>query len=211
MHSRAIEQHKKTLTLSTEQRETLVGLLLGDGCLETRNRGQTYRLKVEQSDDHAAYVQHLYSVFQSWVLSPPRSRSHSDSQGKDHVSWTFQTVSHPAFRFYARQFYRERQKRVPKLIHHWLTSRGLAYWFMDDGSIKSKESKGVLFNTQSFSTEDVSRLVQLLKSEFALEATVRKQRSYQQIYVSGSSLETFHRHVDSYLIDSMRYKLPTLR
>jgi len=211
MRSLAIEQYKLTLALTPEQRETLVGLLLGDGCLETQNRGRTYRLKVEQSDDHAAYVQHLYSVFQPWVLSPPRSRSHSDSQGEDHVSWSFQTVSHPAFRFYAHLFYSGRLKRVPKLIHRWLTPRGLAYWFMDDGSIKSKQSRGVLFNTHSFSTDDVSRLVQVLQSVFSLAATVRKQRDYQQIYVSGASLETFHRHVDLYLIDSMRYKLPVLR
>jgi hypothetical protein len=211
MRSRAIEQYKQTLTLSDEQKETLAGLLLGDACLETRNRGQTYRLKVEQSDDHADYVQHLYSVFQPWVLSPPRTRTHSDSKGKDHLSWTFQTVSHAAFRFFAHQFYGGQKKHVPQLIHRWLTPRGLAYWFMDDGSMKSAQSKGVLLNTHSFSTEDVSRLVQVLNSEFSLVASVRKQREFQQIYISGHSLETFHRHVDSYLIESMRYKLPVLR
>ena len=211
MRSRAIEQYKQTLSLSTEQRETLVGLLLGDACLETQNRGRTYRLKVEQSDDHADYVHHLYSVFQPWVLTPPRSRSHSDSQGQDHLSWNFQTLSHSAFRFYAHQFYGGQQKRVPKLIHRWLTPRGLAYWFMDDGSMKSEQSKGVLLNTHSFLTDDVSRLVQVLHSEFSLAASVRKQREFLQIYISGHSLETFHRHVDLYLIDSMRYKLPVLR
>jgi hypothetical protein len=211
MRSRAIEQYKQTLTLSDEQKETLVGLLLGDVCLETQNRGGTYRLKVEQSDAHADYVQHLYSVFQPWILSPPRSRRHSDSQGREHISWTFQTVSHSAFRFYAHQFYGGQQKSVPALIHRWLTARGLAYWFMDAGSMKSEQSKGVILNTHSFSTADVSRLVQLLQSEFSLAATVRKQREFQQIYISGHSLETFHRHVGLYLIDSMKYKLPVLR
>jgi hypothetical protein len=211
MRSREIEQYKQDLTLSDEQRETLVGLLLGDACLETRNRGRTYRLKVEQSAAHANYVQHLYSVFRPWVLSPPRSRSHSDSQGNEHISWTFQTVSHPAFRFYAHQFYGGPKKGVPKLIHHWLTARGLAYWFMDDGSMKSEQSRGVILNTHSFSTADVSRLVLVLQSEFSLAASVRKQREFQQIYISGHSLETFHRHVGSYIIESMKYKLPVFR
>jgi hypothetical protein len=211
MRSREIEQYKRTLTLSDEQKETLVGLLLGDVCLETRNRGGTYRLKVEQSDAHADYVQHLYSVFRPWVLSPPRSRSYSDSQGREHISWSFQTVSHSAFRFFAHQFYGGQKKSVPALIHRWLTARGLAYWFMDDGSMKSEQSKGVILNTHSFSTADVSRLVQLLQSEFSLSASVRNQSEFQQIYISGHSLETFHRHVGLYLIDSMKYKLPVLR
>jgi hypothetical protein len=36
MRSQAIETYKKTLLLSQEQREILVGLLLGDACLESQ-------------------------------------------------------------------------------------------------------------------------------------------------------------------------------
>jgi hypothetical protein len=56
MRSNAIENLKKTLELNELQREVLFGLLLGDACLETQNRGRTYRLKVEQSAQHEAYV-----------------------------------------------------------------------------------------------------------------------------------------------------------
>ena len=62
MRSRAIEAYKTTLRLSDVQREILVGILLGDACLETQNAGRSYRLKIEQGIAHAAYVQHLYSV-----------------------------------------------------------------------------------------------------------------------------------------------------
>src|SRR5262245_19450236 len=133
MHSRAIEEHKKTLRLSREQREILVGILLGDACLETGNRGRTYRVKVEQSAQHQAYVRHRYKLFRPWVLSPPRERLSKACNGSPTTSWAFNTVGHEAFRFYAHQFYDGLKKQVPRLIHHWLTPRGLAYWFMDDG------------------------------------------------------------------------------
>lgn len=211
MHSHAIEEHKKTLSLSDEQREILVGLLLGDACLEARSGGRTYRLKIEQSAQHEPYVRHLHQVFESWVLSPPRERMVKASNGSITKSWAFATVSHAALRFYAQQFYAERRKQVPDLIHRWLTPRGLAYWYMDDGSMKSSQSKGVILNTQGFLPSEVDRLVALLQSSFGLQAWPREQSDGRQIYISGNSHQRFLELVEMFVLPEMRYKLPPAR
>lgn len=210
MHSRAIEEAKRQLCLSQDQRQVLVGLLLGDGCLETQNEGRTYRLKIEQSVQHRAYVYHLYHLFEAWVLTPPRTRQ-VVSRGHASQNWVFQTVSHSAFRFYAHQFYQGGRKRVPKLIHRWLTSQALAYWFMDDGSIKSKESRGVILNTQDYDCSEVERLAQALQAVFDLQAWPRKQKEGYQLYISGACHERFIQLVTPYVIKEMRYKLPPAR
>jgi LAGLIDADG DNA endonuclease family len=193
------------------QREVIVGLLLGDGCLEAQNRGRTYRLKVEQSARHEAYVQHLYDLFREWVLTPPYARSKRASNGSVTTNFAFQTVSHAAFRFYAQQFYADGQKRVPELVHHWLTPRGLSYWFMDDGSIKSDQSKGVILNTHCYDSFDVARLASCLGDLFGLQVTPRRQADGVQLYVSGRSFETFSKIVEPYVIRELRYKLPLRR
>jgi len=211
MHSRAIEEYKQTLSFSELQQEVLVGILLGDACLETRNRGGTYRLKIEQSARHKAYVTHLSELFRPWVLSPPRQRIGRASNGSEAASWVFSTVSHAAFRFYAHQFYGSGRKRVPMLIHRWLTPLGLAYWFMDDGSMKSQQSKGLIFNTQGFQLPDVQRLIDVLQQRFALQAKLRQQSDGWQIYLSGSSFEDFLELVDRHVIAEMRYKVPHAR
>jgi hypothetical protein len=211
MRSRVIEAYKMTLKLTPEQRETLVGLLLGDACLETHNGGRTFRLKVEQSAQHRAYVQHLYGLFEPWVLTEPRERIRTASNGSETVSWSFSTVSHGAFRFYGQQFYDAGKKCVPKLIHRWLTARGLAYWFMDDGSMKSCQSKGVIFNTQGFERSEVERLADVLRTRFELQGWIRHQSDGEQIYVSGRSYERFVKLIDPYLITEMRYKVPPPR
>lgn len=210
VHSRAIEKYKTKLKLTSEQREVLVGLLLGDAHLETRNGGSTYRLKIEQSVKHREYVQHLYKLFDEWVRTPPKAKKSSGSDAyRD--NWAFQTLSHGAFRFYGHQFYRDGEKRVPKLIHRWLTPRGLSYWYMDDGSIKSKESKGVIFNTQGFRKSETEILAEVVGSKFGLETSIRRQREGFQIYVSGASYENFVDLVDDHIIDEMRYKIPPAR
>jgi LAGLIDADG DNA endonuclease family len=209
-YSRKIEEYKEKLSLSEDQKAILTGLLLGDACLETQNAGRTYRLKIEQSVQHQAYVYHLYNLFADWVLTPPRMRK-VISAGHESGNLTFQTISHSAFRFYAHQFYDGRQKRVPVLIHRWLTPKSLAYWFMDDGSIKSKNSKAVIFNTQCFSTSEVTRLCEVIFSKFGLHATIRKQKEGCQIFISGNSYEKFVELVSPFIINEMWYKIPKAR
>ncbi len=58
-NSHQLKQYKNTLKLTKEQREILIGVLLGDAHLETRDNGQTYRLKFAQSVDHQPYLDHL--------------------------------------------------------------------------------------------------------------------------------------------------------
>lgn len=184
--------------------------MLGDGCLETQNKGRTYRLKVEQSIAHKAYVEHLYEQFRDWVLTEPKSKT-KVSKGCSSDSVAFQTLSHEAFRFFAHQFYKDAKKSVPKLIHRWLTPKALAYWFMDDGSIKSKESKAVILNTHCFSASEIALLINVLRESFSLDAKPRMQTDGCQIFISGRSYEAFAELINPYLIESMRYKLPPPR
>ncbi len=211
MHSRAIEQYKRGLRLTGTHQEILVGLLLGDGCLETQNGGRTYRLKVEQSARHEGYVRHIHELFSDWVLTPPRRRLSRASNGTMTINWAFQTVSHEAFQPYGLQFYGGGRKKVPELIADWLTPRGFAYWYMDDGSVKSAESKGVVLNTQAYEPIDVGRLIEVLRSRFGLQAKIREQSDGPQIYVAGRSYERFSELIEPFVLEEMRYKVPHAR
>jgi len=211
MNERELEEFKKELKLSKKQREILVGILLGDACLETSNRGHTYRLKIEQSETHREYVYHLYELFKEWVLTPPQEKVVVLGDHKS-MNLAFSTVSHAAFRFYAHQFYgKQGNKKVPKLIHRWLTPVNLAYWYMDEGLIKSKESKGVILKTHSCSRSEVNRLAQAIASVFGLQAKARKQKEKYQIYISEDSCERFFDLIKPYVLESMQDKIPHSR
>ena len=208
MYSKEIEHKKKKLKLNREQREILVGVLLGDAHLETQNNGSTYRLKIEQSIKHKSYVEHLYEIFNEWVNTPPKIRMRTGENGSLHKMIGFQTYSHGAFRFYAHQFYTNKQKRIPPFIERWLTPKVLAYWYMDDGSCKWRLSKAVILNTQCYRREEVQKLRLILKKKFDLESKERKQKEGYQICISGCSLEKFVKLVGNYLLQEMWYKIP---
>lgn len=211
---------KKSLKLTKEQGEILVGILLGDACLSTQDSKKTYRLHISQTKKHDFYVWHLYNKFIDWVITPPKEKSIEYKTGilagKSGFKIEFKSVSHSSFRFYAHQFYDvSRKKKVPKLIHKWLTSRGLAYWFMDDGSIKGVKNRGLFLNTQGFCLEDVKKLCIVLHSKFDLQVTPRKTKGkangkvkeYYQIYISAKSYETFISLVKPYFLEQFNYKL----
>jgi hypothetical protein len=194
-----------------DQKEILFGILLGDAHLETQNNEITFRLKVEQSLKHKAYLLHLYEVFKPWVPSLPQDRIIYYKNTNQSTNVRFSTLTHISFRFFGKQFYKNKKKVVPKLIHRWLTPRALAYWFMDDGSMKSIQSKGVILNTQGFYYADVQTLCNALQKNFNLSCWPRKQKNTYQIYISGKSYEILRDVIYEFIIPEMRYKFPLPR
>lgn len=213
MYSKELEAKKKSLKLSERQRDILVGILLGDGHLETKNNGRTYRLKIEHTSKQSAYVNWLYNEFKQWVNTPPKTRSRFTQlrsvSGIYERMW-FNTLSSGSLRFYAQQFYKERVKVVPAQIKKWLSPLALAVWYMDDGSIKSHAHKTVLLNTHSFSKEDIKRLQHALEDRYKIKSKMRKQKEGYQIYLLSETIDLFLSLIEPYIIPSMRYKIPKI-
>lgn len=214
-----LNDYKRSLHLSKIQREVIIGLLLGDGHLESQNNKITYRLKVGQTLKHKIYVYHLFDIFKNFCGTGPREYINPNT---NYISVTFNTYSHISFKFYGKQFYNKNNlKVVPKLIHKWLTPRGLAYWFMDDGSRKSKTSKGIYLNTQSFTYREVKVLSDLLQNKFNLITKIKLDKNLTteklkpneirrgyRIYISGYSYDIFKKYIEKYITEDMKYKLP---
>lgn len=233
-----LNELKAALKMTKQQREVLVGLILGDGHLGTQDEGRTWRLVYSQSKErHGAYLEHVHGIFAGWALSPPalirgvpspeKPALDRDGSGarqgdgppgryrtKDRLKFT--TIAHSSLRFYGKAFYREGVKVIPKGVGRLLTARGLAYWYMDDGSTKSRQSKGLILNTHSFSLAEVTLLCGVLGDKFGLRATPRPQRLASgavrhQIYISGESYKVARELILPHLLPEMMYKFPAPR
>jgi len=196
------------------------GIALGDLHIQTQTKGRSFRLCFEQGANHKEYLFHLYALFKEYVYTPPKQKINGN--------WVFRTRADPSFKFFGQQYYtQDGTKKVPRLIHRFMTPISLAYWYMDDGSIKSKQSKGVFLNTQNFSYKEVSTLCRILKDKFSLEAKPRavyesKKKTgvkdfrsrkilYYQLYISGKSFDLLSSLIHDHLLPEMYYKFPTRR
>ena len=213
---------KKTEIRITElQKEILWGLMLGDGHL--RFYGKNSAFLFSQSESHKDYLFYVYQLFSSLCLSPPKERTHTvrkirglSIKPRKSKHWRFLTVALPELNLYYQAFYREKKKCIPELIKDSLTPRGLAFWYADDGSMKSKSSKGCILNTHSFTQEECALLCQTLQERFQLNCWPRPQKTptgkiQHQIYISGWSYNRFKDLIFPFLHPSMHYKFPLPR
>ena len=198
---------KDELVLSDYQKEVLIGLLLGDGCLERSQNSLGARLKVSQNIKQNEFVAWLYEVFKYFVQTPPKVKQ-TQRNSIRHEEVVFNTLTHPCFKNFYDMFYPNKKKVIPESIDQFLTPTALTVWFMSDGSIKSKQSRGRILNTQSFLRPDIEKLICILKSKFNLQSSIRTQKDGLQIYISGKSAEILNRLLKDKILPSFYYKLP---
>lgn len=205
MNTKELKDMKRTLKLSKFQCEVIVGVILGDGHMETNN-GITYRLKIEHSIKQKEYTCWLYGCLQNWVLKEPCEKKKAVF-GKVFTNIWFNTVSHVALRYYGNIFYRGKTKTIPINIAKLLTPVSLAVWFMDDGSIKSKFHKTLLINTQSFPKDKLKFLQEAILRKLQINSFLRKQKKGFQLEFRGQDAINLAKIIEPHLIDSMKYKI----
>ena len=206
MNTKKIKEYKTTLKLTDLQRSILVGTLLGDGHLETRDNGKTYRLKIEHQLLQNDYTEWLHSHFKEWIRSGIYKKIKANN--KEYVG--FSTYSHGAFRFYGQQFYVDGKKKIPKLISKLLDPVSLAIWFMDDGSWKSEKHKTFIIHTLGFTKKDLEIVQQVMLDKFKIKTSLHRQKEkYWRLYISSESAKDFEEIIKPYtnLVPSMQAKM----
>jgi len=215
----ALERYKQTLKLNDQQREVLIGTLLGDASMSLRNGKPHYSIKFEQKAAKQSYVHHLYQIFEPFVGVPPSPRflkneeTNLSEELKDNInSYWFRTYEHKSLIFYYNYFYKikngKKVKIVPKTIHKFLTARALAYWFMDDGTFNfNGNKKSYLFSTQGFEKFECERLCEALQVNFNISAVVHKDKNKWRIYILAKSSDLFKTLVKPYIHSDFYYKL----
>lgn len=157
-----------------------------------------------------AYCRHKAAALKNYVRTPPKIRQ---NKGWGMLSCVFTTVTSPVFDFIRTLCYRpdstgKLKKRVTKSWLKQLTWEGIAYWYMDDGSLSGKS---ITFSTHSFTEEEVDLLVTMLKDRGIAARKVRvnkkDRRSYYTIRLNLVATRTFVQKVAKYVHPTLQYKL----
>jgi hypothetical protein len=130
--------------LTKQQRDVLIGMILGDGVLELN--GRYPRLRADHSPKQKEYVRWKYKMFSNFISGKIRCfiGKRNKKTGKRYTHCKFDTISSPIFEPFYKVFYRSGKKEIPKNIKELLKSPlSLAVWFMDDGY--TKETIAMLF------------------------------------------------------------------
>lgn len=200
--------------LTDQQKNMLIGTLLGDGNCQTQNNGVSWRYRAVHKLAHESYLYHKYDLLKDFCGSPPKLSTVSDGRTtKQYSRFTFQTLTADDFRFYGNLFYKQQpdnswKKTVPSNIGKFLTPQAIAYWYMDDGALKwMGKSNAVRLCTDSFSSDEVNRLKKALE-DLNLKVSIQKKDGRERLGILEESYPLLKELIAPYLIPCMYYKFP---
>lgn len=195
---RKVVEKSVTLRLTPEQREILVGLLLGGLQIEYAGDKKQHFICFQFKDNstiHSILKRHTYNKFHEWL-----QRSNGSTDDSDDIPSRFLTVAHTCFGLYAQQFWTNGRQSIPKLIHRWLSPRVLAYWFMYGGY--TTPTRDVLLKMKG-SKGDVERVFRALKS-MTLEFRIKQKGKVYWLGFMGNHATCFWRIIEPYLLDNLQ-------
>lgn len=157
------------------------------------------------------YLSHKAEILHAYLKTHPKW-----SVNNGFGTWTarFHTVQSAAFKSLLKVMLQEapgKRNLQKKVTPEWaaqLTHQSLAYWYMDDGTLQSKQVK---FMTHSFSLEECEILAQRLR-EMGYEGTktqpVKKNnnRTYHLVVIPTEGSKKFLKDTEEFAHESMRYK-----
>jgi len=193
--------------LTKRQKEILIGILLGDGCLE--KNGRNVRLRVDHGLKQKDYLRWKYKEFKDLATGKPRivrGAIHRRTK-RIYKRWHFSTFSLPELNGYHHKFYYRKIKRIPKNILELLKSPlSLAVWFMDDG-YKRNDCNALRINTDAFTYNEQKILQQCLKRNFRIDSKIHKKGKFWNIYIPEPEAKNFCKIVKRYILPKMNYKI----
>ncbi len=208
------------MKLTQLQKDLIFGSLLGDGNLQTGSQGRTWRYRALHKSDHKDYLFHKYEILKPLCNMSPTEETILDQRtGNLNARWYFNTLTIPSLKFFANMFYTYDSKQqkwikdVPLKTQTFLSPRALAYFYMDDGSLKwLGHSNAMRISTENFSQEGVKRIQNSLKDLYNIDTGLTKKRLKNEkvgfiITIPEKSSNTFRELIQPYLVDCMKYKV----
>ena len=183
----------------------VVGVLLSDGNLTFGGpRSLNAYFKLKQSLTHFEYLWFTFNLLSHYCKSFP-ALDIGFRNGVRTVAVYFNTRSLPCFTAIYSLFYNNDGKFVPLDIFNLLTPIALAHWIMGDGS---HHNHGLDLCTNSFTTPDVVRLMNVLMIKYELSCTLKYHSSGgPMIYIKAESMGKLRTIVAPYMVKSMLYKI----
>jgi len=207
-NGRITNQENSMIKLPPYQKSIIIGLILSDGWLSFPAKRSNYpRLGFKQSLSHSTYVWFVFNILSPYCNTGPKLVSNVKVD-KIHYALGLFTRSLTCFIELHSLFYLKGVKVIPQNIYDLLTPVALAHLIMGDGNALHH---GLIICTNSYSIQDVVKLMNVLMIRYGLECTMTLKKQNQKveymIYIRQNSMSLLRSIVKPYLCSSMLYKL----
>ncbi len=197
---------RNMIQLPSYQKSAIVGLILSDGWLRFSSKSnKSPYIGFTQSLAHSDYVWFVFSFLSHYCDNMPLFKQ-GIRAGRPFYGLEIGTRALPCFSELYDIFYVNGVKVVPDNIYELLTPVAFAHLIQGDGGFKSQ---GIYLCTDSYTLQDVVRLMNVLIIRYELKCTLHKASNGKgyRIYISRNSVGKVTEIVLPHLIPSMYYKV----
>lgn len=191
----AIGSNKYIRALNDDQLQVVLGSFLGDGHLDTIGKSR-YRLRINHGIKQKDYCQWKANLFGSKI----KSVENNGFSKKPAIGFSSAT-------FGLHNYLPSKKKNCPQWLLDKLDARGLAIWFMDDGSLNKKwnEEGSATISTNDFDEDSQKRFVEKFNS-FGITCHYKKY-DYYSLYFNKDNYKKLCKLINPYIHDTMTYKI----
>ena len=194
-----------------EIKQLILGSLLGDASINANDKNGGYRcVHFTQSDKQIAYFNYKKSLLGKYALGE-RTRT----SGYGSLMHDMHTTTNLELNKFLNEYCMKNGKKF--VTQEWcneLDPMGLAFWYMDDGSISNRDNDRlgcrIHIATNGFSLQENETLANMLRDRFGIETTIGDKETYKgyTLILDVKNTERFCSLIAPYVCDSMKYKLP---
>lgn len=191
--------------------QIIYGMLLGDSSIynDKRCKSNNVRISTSQGEAQLDYLklkQHIFGE-DNFSIHKCKSGYCDNAVYKGDLIVDANITNH-----IMQDCYIDGKKTITKDMLNKITPLSLAFWYLDDGSIKhrSKDDKlspNIILSTCGFTEEENQILVEMLKNKFGVESNLRREKDkYWSIYITVESTKIFLDLIKDYIPTCMKYK-----
>ena len=196
----------KKISFTQEQKDLIVGTLLGDGCIALHgHKNKACRLMINHYEKQKDFLMWKKGILGNFVNTVRREEDNK----KNSIIWSFTTVVHDEFRFYRKLFYEGNKKVIRDELIHYLKPLSLAVWFLDDGILNA--GVNIRFSTDRFTKEENEKLQWMLKCNFDIRCKVceytKNDKKYYYLSLNKENSLKMTEIIAPYSHECTKYKL----
>ena len=185
--------------INTDQLQLVYGSYLGDGNLSITKKNR-FRLRFIHCEKQKNYLEWKANLFNINTIKCIENNGYSQKK-----AYTFCTKCFDLIDFDYFNAKKSTDKYLPNKILNEIDERGLAVWFMDDGSINKNI---VNIHSNSFSYDTHLKFVELFK-KFGIECNISKSRKYYYLKFDVINSKKLINIIYKYIHVDLLYKVQT--
>lgn len=193
--------------------------MLGDSSINLSG-GKNAFMRIQHTEKQKDYLEHKAKILEE-LTAVTISEIKPNGKKNPNTQYAARTRRHPFYTRCREIMYPGGKKEVSKTWLSWLTTEGLAIWYMDDGCLVKSYNynksgvrriyrRELFLNTCGFTLEQNQLLKSFIKERYGVEFQLKltsKKTGYWRLKATASEANKFIEIVKPYIVPSMEYKL----